>query len=203
MNETSHFRRLAALLTVGSFAVAALIGIAALLGATPFGDTEWRVLATTAVVGCASVCALCFLTTAGGRWASVGALGGMELLLPVTSALLLVWSDGDRGEEVWKAYGVGVVLAVTLAQVCLLLALAGSRRPLAGVLWPTVGLAAVVAVWVSGLIVGSDPGDGQARLLGVVAILDVLGTLTTIALAAFGSGAERLKQLRGPAHVRL
>jgi hypothetical protein len=82
--------------------------------------------------------------------------------------------------------GPGVVAAATLAQICMLLALAGDRPALGLVLWPTVGLAAVLAVLVSGTILGEvDAGDFW-RLIGVIAILDVLGTLVTIALAKFG-----------------
>jgi hypothetical protein len=38
MTETSSFRRVAATLTIGSFSVAALMGILALLGGGSFGD---------------------------------------------------------------------------------------------------------------------------------------------------------------------
>ncbi len=187
MNETSSFRRVAATLTIGSFSVAALMGIVALLGGGDFGEGEGRVLLTTLVVGCASICVLCYLATAGTRWAPVGALGGVVVVLPVLTALILVWSDWNDGpaDGLLKGFGVGVVLAVTLAQVSLLLALAGDGR-LAGVLWSTVGVAATVAALVSAMILGEVDAGGIWRLLGVLAILDVLGTLVTIALAKFG-----------------
>ncbi|MET3962912.1 F0F1-type ATP synthase assembly protein I [Marmoricola sp. OAE513] len=193
MNETTTFRRVAATLTIGSFSIAALMGILALLGAGGFGEREGKVLLTTLVVGAASVCVLCYLATAGTRWAPVGVVGGVVALLPTITALVLVWSDwsADKFGELVQPFGVGVDLSLTLAQICLLLALAGARKNLALVLWGTIAMAALNAVLVSGLIVEAIDGDVW-QLLGIVAILDVLGTLVVIALAKFsgGGGAE-------------
>lgn len=191
MNETSTFRRIAATLTIGSFSIAALMGIVALLGGGDFGEGEGRVLLTTLIVGSASVNLLCYLATAGTRWAPVGAVGAIVLAMPVATALWLVWTDWanfDNGPL--KAFGIGVVAAVTLAQICLLLALSGDRHNLRVILWGTVGLATVVAVIVGGMILGEIDADNVWRVLGVASILDVLGTLVTIALAKFGGEAR-------------
>ena len=183
---TSRFRRVVTTLTIGSFSVAALMGIVALLGGGDFGENEARVLLTTLTVGSASICVLCYLATSGSRWAFVGYTGDVVLVLPVVTALMLVWSDwrGDSDGPL-KAFGVGVVLALTLAQLSLLLALAGDGR-LGVILWPTVAIAAAVAGLVSAMILGGVDGDDVWRFVGVLAILDVLGTLVTIALAKFG-----------------
>src|SRR5690242_21875291 len=107
----TSFRRVAATLTIGSFSVAALMGILALLGGGSFGDGEVRVLLTTLIVGCASICVLCYLATAESRWAPVGATGGLVLVLPVVASLMLVWADWDLFDDdmdgVWKGFGVG------------------------------------------------------------------------------------------------
>src|SRR5690348_11263383 len=139
MIETSTFRRVAATLTIGSFSVAALMGIAALLGGGDFGEGEGKVLLTTLVVGSASICMPCTLATSGTRFAPVGVVGAVATLVPTATALHLVWQDWDHvpdGEL--KLFGVGVVAAVTLSQVCLLLALAGARTHLRWVLAATV-----------------------------------------------------------------
>lgn len=191
MNELSTFRRLAATATIGSFSITALMSIAALLGGGEFGESEGRVLLTTLIAGCASICMLCYLATAGTRWAPVGVLGAVVLVLPTLTALMLVWSDWHGDDEgLWKSYGIGVVGAVTLAQICLLLALAAGREALAVVLWGTVALAVVLAILISGLILGEVETDSIWRVLGIVGILDVLGTLVTIALAKFGGRDE-------------
>lgn len=195
VNDRSSLRRVAATLTIGSFSLAALMGIAALLGATPGGDTEWRVLLTTLVVGCASICVLCYLGTAGTRWQVVGAVGGLVVVLPTVTALLLIWGSwDDNGGEKLRAFGVGVVLAVSLAQVCLLLALAGSRPTLRLVLGATVLMVAVVATVACAMILGGTADAWQ--LLGITAILDVLGTLVTIALAKFVRADEPVRDGR-------
>lgn len=201
-------RRIAATLTIGSFSVAALMGIVALLGGGDFGDGEQRVLLTTLIVGSASICMLCYLATGGTPFVAVGVAGAVVLVLPVVTALVLVWSDwNDVPEGLLKAFGVGVVAAVTLAQVCLLLGVAGSRPGLRLVLAGTVVLAGVLAVLVGCMILEVLAGDDIWRPLGVVAILDVLGTLVTIALAKFGdrddeeAPAGRLRVTVAPAQA--
>jgi len=51
---TSRFRRVVTTLTIGSFSVAALMGIVALLGGGDFGENEARVLLTTLTVSLAA-----------------------------------------------------------------------------------------------------------------------------------------------------
>ena len=170
------------------------MGILALLTGGSFGEGEGRILLTTLIVGCASICVLCYLAAAGTSWAVVGVLGAVALIVPVTTSLVLVWTDWDLFDsgtgDILKAFGVGVVAAATLAQICLLLALAGRRPSLRFVLWSTVGLAALLAILVSVIILGEEGADDLWRILGVIAILDVLGTLVTIALARFGGHSE-------------
>jgi hypothetical protein len=71
------------------------------------------------------------------------------------------------------------------------------RRILVG----TLALAAALAAMVSALIAGYTPPEGgyYHRILGVVAILDVLGTLVVAALMKLGSGDLQ----RARADVRL
>jgi hypothetical protein len=59
-------------------------------------------------------------------------------------------------------------------------------------MWSTVVLAVVVSSMVGALITGYDPADGFPRTLGIVAILDVLGTLISIAVGVFGRDAQSL-----------
>lgn len=189
---TAPIRRAIVRLTVGSFSLAALLGIIALLGGD-FGETQGRVLLTTVLVGVVSVAVLCYLVTAGRRSQPVGIAGGVAVLVPFTTALLMIWGDVENGpgEGMLRTFGVGAVVAATLAQACLLLAMAERSRPgVRRILVGTLALAAVLAAMVSALITGYNPsGDGYYRLLGVVAILDVLGTVVAAAVLKFGSGS--------------
>lgn len=183
--DTAPVRRLVVALTIGSFSVAALMGVIALLGGGSFGEREGQVLLTTLIVGTTSVAMLCYLATSGTRFQAVGAVGGVVVLVPFATSLLTVWGD-DWDGDLARTFGVGVVLAATLAQLSLLLALAGERARVRLVLWATLVLATAVAVLVSGLIITEGGSDGLLRFIGVLAILDVLGTVVTLALALFG-----------------
>lgn len=186
--STAPVRRIVVWLTLGSFSIAALMGIIALLGGGPFGEREGQVLLTTLVVGCTSVAMLCYLATAGSRFQVVGAVGGVAVLLPAAIALLLIWnSDAWSTDGTFKTFGIGLTIALTLAQLSLLLGVAGDRRRLQAVLWPTVALAVALAAIITSMILTEADSDLGFRTLGIIAILDVLGTLTTLALAVFGN----------------
>jgi hypothetical protein len=169
---------------IGSFSLAALIGIIALLGGGDFGQTEGRILLTTLIVGLQSVAALCYLALAGHRLAAVGIVGGAVSVAASALALVLTW--GSDGESVVRAFGVTVTVAVSLAQASLLLALAARER-IGALLAATLAAITVVGVLVLVPILDvGDPGSGFARVLGVLAILDVLGTVLVSATALFG-----------------
>lgn len=177
-------RRLVVNGVIGSFSLAALIGIVALLGGGNFGETEGRILLTTLIVGLQSVAALCYLSLAGHRLAVVGVVGGAASVAASVLALVLTW--GTDSDGAWRTFGVVVTVAASLAQAALLLALAARER-IGPLLAATLAAIAVVAalVLIPILDVG-DPGSGFARTLGVVAILDVLGTVLVSAQALFG-----------------
>jgi hypothetical protein len=137
---------------------------------------------------------LCYLATWGSRYGWCGAAGALADVLASGLALTLLWADWDSfdGDTVGRLFGVSVVAALTLAQVCLLAVLAARRTSLGVLLWSTVALAVLLAAVVSGLILGADAGEGTVRFIGIVAILDVLGTLVTIALGVFGRDEKGL-----------
>jgi hypothetical protein len=180
------FRRVVVTLVIGSFSIAALLGIIALLGGGEIGETEGRILLTTVIVGVESVAVLCYLGVAGRSTALVGLAGGLVSIVPFTLSLYGTWRSFDGPEPLWQTMQVGIVVAATLAQACLLLTLDhhGRRTVL---LIATLVAMTVVAVMISIAIVnGEDLGDLYWRSFGVVAILDVLGTVVFAALGIFG-----------------
>ena len=194
-------RRAVLAVTITSFSIAALMGIAALLGAGDFGETEARILGTTVLVGCGSVLTLACLVPFETRWRVVSIGGFVVTLGTVALALAMIWdgsvSETDTAE---KALGVGVTLALTLAQLCLLLGVSVRRPSVSPLVWITIALAMLLAGLVISLIVGeSEPSDGVWRLLGVMAILDVLGTLVAIAIGVFGRDERVLSVTLSPA----
>lgn len=177
--------------TIGSFAGAALLGIVALLVPGEFSQTQFNILLTTLVVGAASLAMLCYLAVGESAYRWVGLVGGVVALVPTVLLLGLIWGWGPtEGETMLKALAIGGLWAVTLAQASLLLAVAAGIRRLRYLLWATLVLAAVVGLIVSVSIAFGLESDPGARLVGVLAILDVLGTLVTIGLAKFGRPGE-------------
>jgi len=194
----ADFRRIVLFVTIGSFSVAALLGVIALLGGGDFGETEARILLTTLLVGVTSVAVLCYLATAGSTHAPVGLVGAASAVPTLLLGLVLVWGDGwDEG--IWKAFGVGTTVSATLAQASLLLTLAAAAAPyVRRLLAATLVAATWVGLHVSALIVDLDASDGSLRLLGVVAILDVLGTVAVAALAKFAPATPDRPRLEVP-----
>jgi hypothetical protein len=193
-------RRAVVAVTIVSFSVAALMGIAALLSSATFGDTASRVLLTTVIVGCASVVTLACLVPIDSRWAFVSIAGFSVTLATAAFALLMVWVNTDSWDEsAFRALGVGVTLSLTVAQMCLLLGVSVRRPAVSPLVWATLVLATLLAGLVIALIVGWNASDAGGRVIGIVAILDVLGTLVAIALGIFGSDQRSLTVTFTPA----
>jgi hypothetical protein len=193
-------RRAVVAVTIASFSVAALMGIAALLSSASFGETAGRVLLTTIVVGCASVVTLACLVPLDTRWAPVSVAGLLVTVATAAFALLMVWVHTDSWDETaWRTLGVGITVALTGAQICLLLGVTVRRPSVSWLVWATLAVATLLAGLVVALIVGWDVSDADGRFIGIVAILDVLGTLVAIALGIFGSDERALTFTLSPA----
>ncbi len=169
---------------LASFALAAAMGIFTLLNPGDFSDTEARVLLTTVVIGVESILALCYLSVAESRWRVVGAAGGLVSLAATVAALVMVWSES--GESTGKTFGVAIVLAVALAQSSLLLALA-DRPAVRLILWLTLATTVLVAIMgCVAILADGDVSGAFWRAFGVLAILNVLGSIVLIALGLAG-----------------
>ncbi|HEX5740491.1 MAG TPA: hypothetical protein VFY17_02925 [Pilimelia sp.] len=188
--RTAPLRRIVTRVTIGTFSLAALLGILALLGGGDFDQTEVRILLTTLLVGVVNIAVLCYLATAGRPAQPVGVAGGVAVLVPLVTGMAMIWAGDAVAEGWWKTFGVGAIVAGTLAQACLLLVLPAARRSARAVRYGTLAMAAVLAVQTSALVLRQDiDGDLYYRLLGVVAVLDALGTVVLAALTKFGPDA--------------
>ena len=184
-------RRVVATIVVVSFSAASLMGIIALLRGGEFADTETKVLLTTVIVGIESVAVLCYLAVARHKLVGVGIAGGVVSLVAFVTALVLAWGGADLDDEaLWKTFGVACTIAACLAQACLLLALVGRRRVGFALAATLVAIGLVATMLVIPIVDGSGLSDGYWRIFGVIAILDVLGTVVLTAIAAFGGRAR-------------
>ena len=215
-------RRAMIVAVVGSLVVAAVLGILALVSGE-FGELQARIVLTTTTVAAFGTTSLCHLAVVTRSVRAVGFAGIAASLGAAVCALVLTWrdwsGDGAPDEVWWKALGVLTLAAVSLAQANLLLLLAGRTSPavrasLAGTLLAITGVAVLVALPI--LTEGEVPGpDGSAywRWLGVLGILDALGTIALPVLGLVlrpgpGSGSDSdsdsdSEDAHRPATVRL
>ena len=178
-------RRIAVVFIIVSLSITALVGIVTLLTAS-FGEVQAKVLLTTLLMAGFSITALCHLAVVGRALQIVGYLGIAASALAFFMGAYLIWSSWNNWSESWetilKTFAVLGVLAISFAHANLLLLLAGRRNPFIRTsLFITVGLIGLLAALIIVPIVtnGEIPGENELywRFLGVVAILDVLGTI--------------------------
>lgn len=180
-------RRAAIVALVVSLSITAIIGIAVLLTGS-FGELQGRVLGTTLTIAGFSILALCHLAVVGRPVRVVGFAGLAVSAIALALGLVLIWMpwsswSGGLG-DVWRWFGITGILAVSLAHANLLLLLASRRQPVIRVAMAiTLVAIALVALLIILPIVsdGRIPGsawDAYWRWLGVIAIIDVLGTVT-------------------------
>ncbi|QEO15118.1 hypothetical protein FLP10_12375 [Agromyces intestinalis] len=183
-------RRGAVIALVASLAITALIGILVLLG-SDFGDAQMRVLLTTLLVAGFSGVVLCHLAIAARAVRVVGFVGlvvsAIALVLGVVT-IWLPWSPEVGGflDVVSRGFLIAGVGAVSLAHANLLLLLAGRRHPAVRVaLGITLAAVAAVAVLILVPVLTEWPSNlDYWRVLGIVAIIDALGTIVLPVIGA-------------------
>lgn len=182
-------RRIAIIVIIVSLSISALIGIVTLLTGSGFGETQGKIMLSTLVIGVFGVLSLCDLAVAGKRYQWSGYLGIIASAVALAVGLYLIWSAGgsEAQDTLWKTLALASIAAVSFAHANLLLLLANRRRTAVKVgLWATIGLIAALAILLALLIItdGDIGTDAYARLIGTVAILDVLGTIVVPVIGA-------------------
>jgi len=176
--ENFRLRRLLLIATVTALSVTALIAIVALvLG--DFGDTELRIMGTTAGFG---LCAL--IATRGTalldqhRYETLAraviALSALAFLIE----LWVVWIDDDS-EAGWKSYVCAIALAVALGQIAGMIARrrATDPRAVGAIAWPAGVCAIVLATMGCIAALAEVDSAGYYQAFGVVAVLDILAVV--------------------------
>lgn len=186
-------RRLVLYGVVASLSATALLAIGILLFGD-FGETEGRILSTTALLAGYGLLALPagFLVDRGrlpALAAAVAALAALGFVL----ALAVVWSDG-ASEPLVKALVTVTSFAVAATQTA---ALSGRRHRLFAV---STALVFVLAVLVTAAAWGEIGSSGYYRALGALAVLDVLAVVLQpiLGLARPSGRAYRLALVTEP-----
>src|SRR5688500_11735162 len=123
--KVSVLRKVIVGIIIGSFGLAAVGGIAVLLGGD-LGPTAGRVLGTTAVVGAYSVAVLCCVALAGRRLQVLGTIGAAVSIATAALTIVMIWWDDAQSppDVLWRVLWSGVTVTAALALASLLLLLA-------------------------------------------------------------------------------
>ena len=170
-----------------SLVVSAAIGIAIFL-VGDFDSTQLKLLGTTACVGAFSLTGLASATGAGSArwwwWRPLPYLGIASSAAALAVIILLIWDLWDTlslGRQDFKLVSSLVVVAFSIAHLSLLAAV---RRTSGLLRWCRTGtlivIVAVAALLIAGILNLPDFDEEwrlYLRLLGVLLILDVTGTL--------------------------
>jgi hypothetical protein len=176
----------------------ALLGIVAVASAS-FGETSVRVLTSTLLIGL--YCMLCLADTSvlDTRYRAVGAAGISAASTALAQGLFLIWSVGDEvpGDTLWlvaRGFLLTAVVSFALAHAALVLRLDVTVPSTAArIRTATLVLVGAVAALLGAAVVHPELAEGGAywRLLGVLAILDVLGTACLPVLARLDARSTR------------
>lgn len=178
MEQKFNFKKIFLVTMIISLSVSALIGIFVFL----FGDfkeTEFRMLTTTLAIGGYSLTGLCCSALYEKRKFTSLALFGMIIsVIGFFYTVLVIWKAIGI-EDSWKALIIFVILAFSTAHSSLLLLIKPKKALVYGVLSATVIFILIVALMLIKPVLNEFPGPGEFyyRVLGVFAILDVLGTI--------------------------
>lgn len=166
---------------IASFSIAAAFGILMLMGVGS-GETAFRVMASTAVVGAASLGVLCGTLVLEKRIAWLGWIAMASSAVAGALALWQIW--GDRNFD-WsfKVTMSVAVCALACALSCLLLQFYRSQeQALIVSLWCSIAAIGVTTLLLL-LAIWRDPEEWVARMNGIFAILAALGIIVTLVLA--------------------
>lgn len=187
----STLQKLSLRLTITAFALAAIIGIGALL-LGDFGDLQARILLTTVSIGLASLAMMCYLAPKQKLFIQLGIIGAIAAIVTLAAALFLIWADYVWNDFIaydliFKYFAVMLTVSATIAQICLLAAMVPAAKAFTSLLFRATILATIILAAMIITIILSEPFETEwfLRTLGVVAIIDAFGTVTLIAIRLF------------------
>jgi len=163
-----------------SLSVSAFIGIVLFLIGS-FGDLEVKILFTTLVIGLFSLTGLCgSILFNRGRFINYSILSMCTSVIGFLLAAVSIWEIADIG-DIWKALIILIVLSIAFAHSSLILLIDSESRMVNVLLVLTHLFIAIVSLMLIVLVIDEFDISSELyyRLIGVFAILDVLGTIVT------------------------
>ena len=183
MESDINFKKIFLITLIISLSISALLGIIIFL-IGEFGYTQTRILLTTLTIGVFSLTGLCCATLLDRKRFSAFAIIGMIIsvlgFLFITS---LIWEiiDWDSSSIISRTVIIVIILAFSVAHASLLLLIKSDKTIVNVSLSTTLLFLSLVALELIVLVI-NEFGNVENiwwRILGVFAILDVLGTIVT------------------------
>ncbi|MDQ3017093.1 MAG: hypothetical protein M3R25_10310 [Bacteroidota bacterium] len=164
---------------VGALSISALIGIYIFL-VGDFGETEGKILATTLSLGGFSLLGLaCAASINKPKLRTFSKAGMIFSVIGLLLTISIIWEILDP-DDTWMTTVMFLILSFSFAHVSLLLLISPKTKGVKIVLTATIVCIGIVAVMLIKTTFNEfNDGDFYLRLLGVFAILDALGTITT------------------------
>jgi hypothetical protein len=163
---------------LSSLAVSALIGIGIILKGD-FGDTEGKLLGTTITLGLFTVLAIPGTIQLGrDRYYALAGTAVVSAILAFILMVVAIWSDGPFESEYLNKVMVTVtVVAFASNHVALLLLATSTSRVIRGISMTTFALIGFISITLIISMWTEELPEELGRLVAVLAILDVLGSL--------------------------
>lgn len=168
-----------------SLVISALVGIGIFLFGH-FGELEGKILLTTLLIGLYCLTGLCCsLPYEKGKFKVLSIIGVVSSCVAIIFELSWVWAFiSDSSDTVGKLVLTGFIVSPILAHICLMLLTKPKTMSVAVILWLTVSMISILGSMLLYLVYFADLFslnnlDFFFRMLGVVAILVVAGTIIT------------------------
>ncbi len=200
MEGDFNFKKIFLITLIISLSISALLGIIIFL-IGEFGHTQTRILLTTLTIGGFSLTGLCCATLLDRKRFSIFAIIGMIIsVLGFLFTTSLIWEiiDWDSSNVISRTVIIVIVLAFSTAHASLLLLIKSDKTLVNVSLSTTLLFLSLVALELIILVINEFGNVENVwwRILGVFAILDVLGTIVTPILLKVTSLHSQEKSLR-------
>ncbi len=164
---------------ITALVISAIIGIYLFLFGD-FEDSDTRLLLTTLTVGWYSMTGLCSSVVHSQKKIKFFSLPGMTIsIIGFFITVIAIWGIVDN-ELIWRLVMTFVILSVMISHVSLLFLVKPKSKKINYLMITTIiFITLVTAMLIIEILIESEKGEFFYRLLGVFAILDVLGTIST------------------------
>lgn len=174
---------------IASLSISALIAILVFLFGN-FGETEFKLLFTTLTLGVYSLTGLCSSVLYDRK--KYLSLSFSGITVSVIGFLITVGAIWEIVEfhDVWKLVIIFIIVAVSVAHSSILLLARSDKNSINICLSATIIFISIIALMLIHLVLNEfsyRTDEFFYRLLGVFAVLDVLGTIVTSILRKFNT----------------